>query len=187
MIRTVFIILSVAYALCADAFGVGRTGEEHVLEGYMRNEVESRLASMNRHKIEGIWRLTRGGADVAIERNGDGYSMVVVEAPNRMLLPGTVIGEITPAGNENMYWARMYTRMNGDMLLMPKNFSIRLDEKNGLLEFLKNRSNLRINLWHFVPFLYRNSVKVLQGNTTAHDGGIRVFPVPDVPSEPIYL
>lgn len=189
MIRRLLILLSVASAMYADALGVSRLGEEYALEGYMRNEVEARLGARSLHRIEGIWRLTRGGADVAIERNADGggYLMVVVEAPNRMLLPGTVIGEVVAAGNENMYTARMYTRLNGDMLLMPKRFSLRLNEKSGLLEFLKNRSTMRLNLWHFVPFLYRNSVTVLQGNSSAHDGGIRVFPPSDVPVEPIYL
>lgn len=189
MIRTVFTIWMLASFLWLNALGMGKIGSDQVLDGYLRNEVENRLASKNCDRIEGLWRLTGGGADVAIERGGEdgGYLIVVVEAPNRMLLPGTVVGTISAAGNEGMYVAKMFTRIKGDMMIMPKSFSVKLDEDRGLLEFMKNRSTFRINLWHFVPFLYRNSVSTFQGNAAAHGGAIRLIPEPDVPFQPVYL
>lgn len=193
MNRLAALLLMAAVALTGNCslLDVGRTGEDAILPGYARNEVEERLSMLDLHRIEGLWEMTGGGALLAIERDndaGDGsYRIVVVEAADRRLLSGTAVGRIERAGKAGMYIGKMFTQLKGDKLLLPKTFSMKFDEDTGLMECMRNRSTIRINLWHFVPFLYRNSVRTVHDSNAAHHGLKRIYPQPSIPLDPIYL
>lgn len=192
MSRLAAIVFMAAVALTGNCslLDVGRVGEDAALPGYTRMEVEERLSARDLHRIEGLWQMTDGGALLAIERDEalpGSYKVVVVEAADRRLLAGTVVGSIEKAANGNMYIGKMFTQLKGDNLLLPRTFSMKIDEEAGLLECMKNRATVRINLWHFVPFLYRNSVRTMQNDNAAHHGLRRIYPSPSVPLEPIYL
>lgn len=161
------------------------------LEGYSEQQARTRLSSRAPHRIEGLWQLVPSGATIVIERNDvtpvTTYRMVVVKDASLSLQPGSVIGEIVAGGDPDLYEASIYTSEKEGYLISPRKFTVALDHTSGRLEFRRHRSTYRINLWHFVPFLWRYSVRRNDNEKGYYPGAIRLYPSPSVPIEPIYL
>lgn len=153
--------------------------------------IRERLSDTALHRIEGIWQLTHGGATIAIEREPDSdaetYSIRIIQSPDRLVKPGTLLGRAERSGNSSLYLARLYTRTRAGRPYYPKSFSLKFNDDESRLDFMRHKTTLRINLWHFVPFLYRNSVRTYDPDRSAHAGCVRLFPAPEIPVEPIHL
>lgn len=160
------------------------------------SKIKERLASMPLHHIEGIWQFTGQGFTVAIERDGaesgnytsdsEGYRIYLIQAPNRALRPGTVIGHVSRSASEGVYDARIYTKSIGSRMSAPKGFTVKLDAGDSRMVFEPKKSALSVNLWRLLPYMWRYSVRQ-NHNSAPAEGCVRVFPVPDLPFEPVYL
>ncbi|MCM1483248.1 MAG: hypothetical protein NC043_02860 [Muribaculaceae bacterium] len=159
-----------------------------------RRELDRRGAE----RIEGIWQFTSDGATVAISSTGGAdhpgdagkhrtYSIILIDSPSRALRPGTELGTITAEAAQGRYEARIYTRSEGSRLFNQRKFTLELDEAAGYIRFYRHRSSISINLWHFVPFLWRYSVRRNDDSARSTPGCVRIYPAPALPLEPIYL
>ncbi len=168
-----------------------------VMDGYLRADVEQRLSSGNIHDIEGIWSFVDDGSIMAIERftpenlpdnNNTCYRMVVIKSPMRALAPGTLMGYISPTAKKGTYDASIFTEFDGLRgLHKQQRFYLVLDD-DGLLSFNRYREGLQLNLWRFLPYMFRYTVKKRSERPKGLDGCRRIYPAPaSVPFEPRYL
>lgn len=158
--------------------------------GYTRAEVTARMSVNTVAPVEGLWRLVPDGATIAIERcadSADSYDMTIIEAPDRSIRPGTLLGRLRAGADPDVFDADIYTARREGRCLIPRSFTLTLDHARGSLEFRKHRSPLRINLWHFVPFLWRYSVRLRDTDRQYRPGALRLYPSPARPAEPVYL
>lgn len=181
--------LMLTMALTAGAALPQQSGKP--LEGYSEQQVRARLNDRALHRIEGLWQLVPSGATIVIERSevtpATTYRMTVVKDASLGLQPGSVIGEIVAGGDPDIYEANIYTVEKEGYLMSPRKFTVALDHASGRMEFRRHRSTYRINLWHFVPFLWRYSVRRNDNEKGYFPGAIRLYPSPAVPIEPVYL
>lgn len=163
-----------------------------VEEGFRAGEIERELSESALHRIEGIWEFRAQGLRVAIQRGEDsrtqypGYRMIVLYSLNRAIRPGTVFGYVVAGAKSGEYQARMYTKQIGSKLILPKRFTLRLEDDDSSLTMEQRRSKFSVNLWRLLPFVWRYAV---HPNYQAADvkGCVRVFPAPLRPTEPVYL
>lgn len=144
--------------------------------------------------IEGVWRLTAPGNQstlVAIERDAPGaYAITVVEAPDRSLVPGTLIGRATRGAERGLYDAWFYSSSPLASLsgLKRHEYTLKMGDEGNRLVFRRHRSPLAVNLYMSVPYLFfRPSVRSERFVESTPQGAERVFPVPVPPLEPVYL
>lgn len=87
------------------------------LSGYEDTDsVRARMAASPLHIVEGLWRFPADGGLMAVERCDLGgaregasqYRLVVVDAANRILSPGTVMGYLWATAKRGVYEARLY-------------------------------------------------------------------------------
>lgn len=161
-----------------------------------RESFERELDRRGADRIEGVWQFTSDGAVIAIASTADEhaptepgrtYRILLISAPSRALRPGTELGTISAAAADGSYEARLYTRSEGSKLMLPRRFSLKLDDEGGYLTFLRHRSSISVNLWHFVPFLWRYSIRQNSNTGKSAQGCIRLYPQPSKPLEPRYL
>lgn len=160
------------------------------------DSLRNSLATMPLHHIEGLWRFTTDGAEIAIVRDQDSetasgqsaraYRILLIHSPNRALRPGTLMGLISPSAKRGAYEARIYTRNTGSKLHSPRNFLLTLDNEESRLVFDMKKSAFSVNLWRLLPYMWRYSVH--RNTDSKHPVGcIRIFPEPELPVEPRYL
>lgn len=152
------------------------------------------IAASGPELIEGVWRLTAPGSPevlIAIERDGSGdYDITVVEAPDRAIVPGTLIGRAGRGSERGVYDAWLYT--SSPLASIPglkrRNFTLRLTDNDNRLTFNRHRSPLAVNLYMSIPYLFmRPSVRTERHIESTPQGAERVFPIPIPPLEPVYL
>lgn len=166
------------------------------LAGFTCSGLEEKLSAMSLHHIEGIWQYNDSDIEIAIIRRSayepgapgaaDHYLMIVVDAPNRTIRPGTVMGHLSRADKEKVYTARIYTSSAAGRLTIPKSFTVTLDDAGNTFSLRKHNSQMLIFLWRFAPYLWRYPITPEYQNIT-RTGCIRLFPKPSPPIEPVYL
>lgn len=168
------------------------------LSGYADiDSIKRRLTSLPLHIIEGIWQFPADGATVVIERfnpdntRDDGaarYRIVILRSPQRSMIPGTVMGYLSPSAKRGVYTAKIYTAGDGgSTLIRPKRFTLTLND-DGHLSFRRHRSSVYVNVWRLLPYVSRLGVRVRNDNPQDLDGCLRLFPAPvSGPVEPRYL
>ena len=161
-------------------------------EQFSREELMQRMNDTGLHHIEGVWRFTADGTEIAIMRpNGEGdgvdyYEIILLHASNRALRPGTVIGVANPAAKKGYYEARLYTRSTGSLLFAPKKFNLESEDHDTRIIFEAKKSAFSVNLWRLLPYMWRYSVHKNQDSKSVA-GCVRIYPAPLPPLEPIYL
>lgn len=171
-----------------------------VVEDFSVDRLRADLGRMPLHHIEGIWRYTTEKTEIAIIRpvclegcdlaaggvDEGCYYIVLTGSADRSLRPGTVMGVVIPSAKSGVYEARIYTRKAASLMYDPRKFTLRLSDDDSRLVFDKKKSEFSVNLWHFVPYLWRYSVR-RNVSAPAVSGCIRVYPEPELPLEPRYL
>lgn len=161
--------------------------------------VKKRMAQSPLHRIEGIWQFPDDGAIIAIERKTGTdtryddvahYLMVILRSPVRSVLPGTIMGTISPTAKKDHYSARIYTDSDGgSRLLKPKNFTFTIEDDSRLI--FQNNGGLkwRIYPWRLFPYIYKLGIRVSKPTSApAIDGCIKIYPTESItPQEPVYL
>lgn len=171
--------------------------QSEVLEGYEKDSVIARMKEMPLHNIEGVWQFVNDGAIIAIERfNPDNiagiqnnhYRMVIIKSPMRAIEQGTVMGYITSTAKRNIYDASIYTSGGLEGILsLPKTFTLNLSDDN-LLSFNEYKTEININLWKWVPYIYRVGFSITDTRPKGLDGCARIYPISNSkPLNPRYL
>lgn len=166
---------------------------------YTREAVEERLRRLGPRAAEGIWLLTDGNAAralIAIERSDSSpldagsYRLVVIEAEDRTIIPGTVIGTATASADEDLLNASIAREIADGTPCRFADYTIRFIANGDRLEIVKRSSRLRVNLYAAIPYLFlRPSISSRDGASTrsATPGAVRIFPQPSKPVNPVYL
>lgn len=171
--------------------------QSNVEEGYELDSVIMRMKQAPLHNIEGVWQFVDNGATIAIERfdpqqiagkQENTYRMVIIASPMKSIEQGTVMGYITSTAKRDIFEARIYTSGGLDGLLSkPDTFTLNLSDDN-LLSFNEYKTEVRINLWRWIPYIYRVGVLVNNTRPKGLDGCIRIYPTPtSKPLNPRYL
>ncbi|MBR5899247.1 MAG: hypothetical protein IKZ14_07275 [Muribaculaceae bacterium] len=170
--------------LAATATATTLPEQSSVIPEYERDSVVSRMRKLSLQPIEGLWQFAESGATIAIERNTNNlpdnglmrYHMVIVNSPQLTITPGTIMGYITPTAKNGVYDATIYTDFDGGTILsLPKKFILTLNDESHLA-FSRDNSGIRINIWRFLPYMFRYSVTYKNERPRNIDGCIRVFP-----------
>lgn len=164
-----------------------------------RRDVEARLASRPLDPVEGVWRFPESGAVVAIESDyplprpdadgtPDAFTMVIIRAPRRSILPGTVMGRFTATAEAGVYKGTLMTDHDGGTsLLKPRKVELRLDPGQSRLTFRQLGSKISLSPRILIPYLWRAGVRI----TTREDppeGCIKLYPPTGAPPQrPVYL
>lgn len=167
-----------------------------VIPSFSTSEFRASLAASPLHHIEGIWLFPSDGTEIAITRlesSGknrfaelDGYTIILIHSQNRALRPGTVIGRACRTAKDRSYEAKIYTKVAGSSLMMPKKFRLQLDSDGSRIVFDRIKSAFSVNLWRFLPYPWRYSMK-RNSQGASSEGCVRIFPEPELPLEPVYL
>lgn len=172
-----------------------------VVSGYAAaDSVRARLAEAPLTAVEGLWQMLDGGATVCVERYIDPslpaaaqpatFRMVMVDAPDRHVRPGTVVGYVTATVKPDTYEARMYTDLaERTGLSVPHTFYLKLSgDEWERMDIEPKRSRYTLNPWRLLPYMYRSVVRVRDNKPENLDGAVRVYPPSAAnPLQPIYL
>lgn len=183
---------------CGEDFSPGFPDRGEVIASYTPDSVKSAFVERGMHRIEGIWQLTNGTV-VAIERLDEKsskeieaiaiYRVAVLRATQRSIRPGTIIGYIAPGAGNGVYEGKFYTDFSQRRLpSRPKRMGVRLDGTDNRISLVPERSGWRVSLRHSLPWLFKPTVRYnADGSERTGYGGVRVYPAPALPLEPIYL
>lgn len=194
LLTIILLTLGAAGARGADWPDFGRSGATRPQFAAGRDSVEAVLGRMPLDALEGMWQFPSGGATVAIvtapdSEPGQRMEMIIVEAPDRSLRPGTIVGAIDRGGERNVYRATLMTDLSDRGLLpaSPRQFVLTLDKDGAFLKIEPRRKNYRLNLWRLLPMMFSRLVSTRFQGRQEIDGCTRVFPEPDPPIQPRYL
>lgn len=191
------LLLSVILLSAFSAAGALPCGESSVASGYSdEDSVVRRLSISPLHRVEGIWRFPGSGATVVIERVTGGaslpdavtYRMVVLRSENASIRPGTVMGYLEPSADSNKFSGKLFTHSGEPgVLSRAKRFTLKLVESGSRFTLTAVKSKYSVNLWRLLPYMFRYSVRENRSRGEAPQGCVKVFPVPEIPAEPVYL
>lgn len=169
-----------------------------VLKGYEYDDVITRLSQAPLHDIEGIWQFVDNGTTIAIEQfNPDViageqsflYRIVIINSARLSIEPGTIMGYASATTKENCFDARIFTngKLNG-ILSLPQTFTLNLTDDASRLTFNEYKKEIKINLWKFIPYIYRVGISVKDTRPKGLDGCIKIYPkTASAPISPRYL
>lgn len=152
-----------------------------VIDGYMSDGVEERIAMEASNPIEDVWKLVATGGLIAVERmefHGadvgltDCYRMIVLRSPDRAIRPGTVMGYLQPTAANGTYEARIYTDTDGNGTLTDAK-SFRLVVTENAMQFYRVRSGLSVNIFRMLPYMFRRAVDYRPDDHNGLDGCVR--------------
>lgn len=165
-----------------------------LMEGY--NDTDSllrRLSASPLHQIEGLWHFPADGGRVVIEREtslpGKVYNIIALQTSNHGIAPGTLLGRLRATAKPNVFEARLFTVLDDEAVTLsnPKPFTLQLDEERALLTFTPIRKGWKFDVLKMLPYWLRRPLSHVDETPTNQQGLQRLYPRPEMPSEPIYL
>ena len=183
--RIVLIVIAIATMLMAEPISAAPDELEKYLESVAGDREEINVINADAYfegrgltSIEGVWRMSGSEGMMAIVADSGTIfqRIIVLESPDRNILPGTVMGVCTALGRNNSYDARIYTtESTSGILSKPKRFTLTLsDDGRLIMEPITNK--LKVNLWRFLPYMFRMSVVKVNNRPDNLDGAVRVYP-----------
>ncbi len=155
-------------------------------------------------RIGGIWTATNDGATVGIvqsqawsritgtappdkERNmAEQWVIVLLDSPDPILQPGTLMGWLSPSAKRNYYNAYIFTKREGNHLAKSRHFILHLID-DGHMTMKAIRKGIEINPWRFLPYMIRGSIRYRDETPRDLDGFLKKWPTPHNPHTPRYL
>ena len=169
-----------------------------VLKGYEYDNVITRLSQAPLHDIEGIWQFVDNGTTIAIEQfNPDVivgeqpylYRIVIINSDRLSIETGTIMGYASATTKENCFDARIFSdgKLNG-ILSIPKTLTMNLTNDASRLSFNEYKTEVKINLWRLIPYIYRVGFSIKNTRPKGLDGCIKIYPKStSAPISPRYL
>lgn len=148
------------------------------------DSIISRIASRCCDRIEGVWWLTDNSAIVAVESTeiqGE-YAVMVVDAADRCVMPGSRIATISIAANHNKYRIEFVDDDFFRQLGRPRSFVIDISD-NRYMRFVDAGKSLRINWFRALPYPLRGIATIVDSTPRDLDGAVRLGP--DIDGKPI--
>lgn len=189
-----FIIMAVAALAVVKAHAADEL--ERYLASVARERVDVDITSADSlfsgkglSQVEGLWRISGSEGVMAVIADPATifYRIVAVDSPDRSVCPGTVMGAMTAAGRTGHYDARMFTGCDDGVLSNAKRFTVSVND-DGRLIIVPVINKLKVNLWRFLPYMFRASVTRVNDRPNNLDGAIRLYPEPtEYPLSPRYL
>ncbi|MGN0211554.1 MAG: hypothetical protein ACI4AN_01255 [Muribaculaceae bacterium] len=172
--RNIFMATALIAILCAIGARAGEPAvegyyadgvpeEAEVLRGYSMRGCVAKMSTMPLAAIEGVWSYPDEMMTVAIERFGSArfspriaYRVVMLEADDVSLLPGTVIGYVAESADSNKYELWLYSEQQGQRLRAPVQCVATLSDGNLLFRRIRSLNvKVRVNFARFLPKLFR--------------------------------
>lgn len=142
-----------------------------------RDSLERTLSAMPLDEIEGVWQFNGGGEVLISKSAGNGYDLISLDAPDRRIMPGTVIGTIRQTAVPHKFDAAVSTSYKS--VANPrqwKKFVIEADHSGNFLSFKKVKGKVKVNLWRLIPYMFRGVVAPATDTREGLDGLYRVYP-----------
>lgn len=169
--------------------------------GYTPIDAEKYLTENAVLPVEGIWEYVDEMMTFSIEQLHDKrfsprykYRIVLLEAEDRSLEPGTIMGYMAETAKSDMFYIWLYSEGKDGELYSPRKCTVNLSENCEELIFEPNKVEVkwRVNFFRFLPSLFRAiSLSVNGDNEKELTGFKRIFPKnttnPSLNSEIIYL
>lgn len=142
-----------------------------------RYEIDSVLRTLDCRADDpliGRWQLTQGG-EIAIAPADDMHGsllMLVIDSPDRSIMPGTVIGLAIPSAVRGHYDAVFYNNPGvkgsgtGKFMLMLNDASH--------LSFKSVKHGVKFNPLRLIPYMFRGVITSVDNRPDNHVGAIRV-------------
>ena len=156
-------------------------------------KVTQRMSDKILDAIEGVWQFTGDdGAIVAIEKDPTAtglpaYKMIVIDSPQRALLPGSLMAKIQSTVKPDTFEADIFTHFSLSSMSLGGTKKFILTLKNSRLTIKPVKAKLSVNLLRLIPYAYRLGLSYRDHRPDDLDGCVRIFPAPSQPSNPVYL
>lgn len=152
-----------------------------------------RLAESPLHPIEGLWVFPADGGRVVIEREialpGKVYNIVALQTSNHGIAPGTLLGRLRATAKPDIFEGQLFTVLDDEAVTLskPKPFTMQFDEERALITFRPIQKGWKIDILKALPYWLRRPLSHVDETPKDQQGLQRLFPKPEMPSEPIYL
>lgn len=195
----IFALLTLVFSHATSAHILDALPEEsQVLNGYQYDSVVTRLDQSPLHDIEGVWQFIDNGATIVIERfdpdvvagyQANIYRIIIIKSPMLSIENGTLMGYISNTAKRNCYEGKLYTKGSLDGILSkPQTFTLNLTD-DYLLSFHEYKTEVKIDLWRWIPYMYRVGFSIKNTRPKGLDGCVRIYPQSTThpPLNPRYL
>lgn len=151
------------------------------------------MAGRPLNPVEGLWELAGHGSLVAVElasTSPEIYDMTLVRSADLGLLPGTLVGCLTPMAEAGAYDARLASTLNPSPGSLPRHstYTVRLSADRAYLRLEPYGDTVKLNWWRMLlPYRWRLPLVRNQRSKPDVSGFRRVYPSPDPPFAPRYL
>lgn len=164
------LLISLILLFSFNAYGVQKYYDDtpprqsEILKGYSEDRVKAFLDSIDLDYLEGIWHFPEDMVTLSIERFSSHefserykYRMVLLNAEDKSLIPGTIMGYILDSAQNDNFYIWIYSQQQGNKLVMPQKCIASLSKDNNSIIFQKPalKFKLRINFARFMPSLFK--------------------------------
>lgn len=165
-----------------------------LMQGYTDTDsLIMRLAESPLHPIEGLWQFPADGGRVVIEREqslpGKVYNIIALQTSNHGIAPGTLLGRMRATAKPDVFEAQLFTALDIEAVTLskPKPFTMTLEEERALLTFDPIQKGWKIDVLKVLPYWLRRPLSHVDETPKNQQGLQRLYPRPEMPSEPVYL
>lgn len=157
------------------------------------DSLRAAMASRPMLPVEGLWEFTGHGSMVAVElisRHPDIYGVTLVYASDLSLLPGTLLGCLTPMAEAGLFDARLIRELSPSPRSLPRHstFTLRLSADGAYMRIEPYGETVKLDWWRLLIPSRRRNPLVRRGHERPDATGfLRLFPEPDPPLSPRYL
>lgn len=154
---------SVTSGKAAGYFAHNIPAESEILNGYSTAGQIEKMTCRPLSAIEGVWDFPDEAMKVTIERFSSpnfsprlAFRVIMLEADDMFLLPGTVIGYIAESADNSIFELWLYSEQQEQKLYSPVKCKATLSDNALLFErTVSLKMKVRVNFSRFLPKLFR--------------------------------
>ncbi|MDE5750212.1 MAG: hypothetical protein K2H87_05525, partial [Duncaniella sp.] len=151
------------------------------------DSLRAAMASRPLLPAEGLWEFTGHGSTVAVEllsSHPDIYGVTLVYASDLSLLPGTLLGCLTPMAEAGWFDARLMRELSPSPRSLPRHstFTLRLSADGAYMRIEPYGDTVKLDWWRLLIPSRRRNPLVRHGHDRPDATGFRrLYPEPDPP------
>lgn len=188
------VLILIFFAVAASAqqrYTKSVPSKGEILPGYTLSQFKEDLQSTSAHTIEGVWQYADDGVIFGIEQftNPDfakriAYRIVLLQADDAALLPGTVIGYLAQGALPGHFDIWIYTHFDSEGIpAYPAKCDAALSADTRHISFKKNskfKFRMRVNMSRMLPSLLKAfSISIEPELQASSLGFVKLFPTID--------